>query len=129
MADSADTSPEFRKGKKVDAIPPEGENLARDIGRVLVQFVSLRVRGFFRLIGTLFVIGFSLLPLSALLIALPAVSPNEAVLSDTVKPLSQWWRRTARRIFSALAGAAVLVALVAFAIEVVSRLPLPPGGQ
>lgn len=82
-----------------------------------------------RLIGTLFVIGFSLLPLSALLIALPAVSPNEAVLTDTVKPSRSWWRRTARRVFAGLAGVVVLVALVAFAVEVVSRLPLPTGGQ
>jgi ABC-type lipoprotein release transport system permease subunit len=82
-----------------------------------------------RLIGTLFVIGFSLLPLSALLVALPAVSPNEAVLSDTVKPTRSWWKRTARRVLAALAGVAVLVALVAFAVEVVSRLPLPAGGQ
>ena len=43
------------------------------------------------LVGTLFVIGFSLLPLSALLIALPAVSPNEAVLTDTVRPSRSRW--------------------------------------
>jgi ABC-type lipoprotein release transport system permease subunit len=86
-------------------------------------------RAILRLIGTLFVIGFSLLPLSALLVALPAVSPNEAVLTDTVQPARSRWRRGARRLFAAVAGVVVLVALVAFGIEVVSRLPLPPGGQ
>lgn len=87
------------------------------------------VRGLFRFIGTLFVIGFSALPLSALLVALPAVSPNEAVLSDTVRPVKSWWRRTRRRAFALLSGLVVLVALFAFSIEVVSRLPLPTTGQ
>jgi ABC-type antimicrobial peptide transport system permease subunit len=82
-----------------------------------------------RLVGTLFVIGFSLLPLSALLIALPAVSPTEAVLTDTVKPARARWRRAARRLLAAGGGAVVLVALIAFAVEVVARLPLPAGGQ
>lgn|GEM_PF-161940 len=94
--------------------------------------VRLRVgfeRTVFRLIGTLFVIGFSLLPLSVLLVALPAVSPSEAVLTDTVRPAKSWWRRTGRRVLAAAAGAVVLVALFAFAIEMVSRLPLSTGGQ
>ncbi len=86
-------------------------------------------RAVVRLIGTLFVIGFSLLPLSALLVALPAVSPSEAVLTDTVRPVKSWWRRAARRAPAALAGVVVLVALLAFAIEVVARMPLPTGGQ
>jgi ABC-type lipoprotein release transport system permease subunit len=87
------------------------------------------VRAFRRLVGTLFVIGFSLLPLSALLVALPAVAPNEAVLTDTVKPARSRWRRAGRRALAGLAGMVVLVALFAFAIEVASRLPLPTGGQ
>ena len=81
------------------------------------------------LIGTLFVIGFSLLPLSALLIALPAVSPTEAVLTDSVRPARSWFTRAVRRVLAALAGVVVLVALLAFAIEVVARMPLPQGGQ
>ena len=52
--------------------------------RVFSQAV-LFVRTILRLIGTLFVIGFSLLPLAALLVALPPVSPNEAGLTDTVR--------------------------------------------
>ena len=62
-----------------------------------VKTIARFFRTFFNLIGTLFVIGFSLLPLSALLVALPAVSPNEAVLTDTVRPTRSRWRRIRRR--------------------------------
>ncbi|MBA4066521.1 MAG: hypothetical protein C0501_23015 [Isosphaera sp.] len=86
-------------------------------------------RGLFRLVGTLFTIGFSLLPLAALLVALPAVAPNEAVLSETVRPARSRLRRTARRVLAAAAGVVVLVILLAFSVEVVARLPLPSGGQ
>lgn len=95
----------------------------------MVSQVVVFVRTILRLVGTLFVIGFSLLPLAALLVALPAVSPNEAVLSDTVRPARSWLTRTLRRALALGAGLVVLVALFAFAIEVTSRLPLPPGGQ
>ena len=95
----------------------------------VVKGVSRFFRTVVGLVGTLFVIGFSLLPLSALLIALPAVSPTEAVLTDSVRPARSWLTRTARRVFAALAGLVVLVALLAFAIEVVSHLPVPTGGQ
>ncbi|MBA4186713.1 MAG: hypothetical protein C0467_01720 [Planctomycetaceae bacterium] len=95
----------------------------------VVKRAILFVRTVLRLIGTLFVIGFSLLPLAALLVALPAVSPNEAVLTDTVRPARSWLMRSLRRVFAFGAGLVVLVALFAFAIEVTSRLPLPSGGQ
>jgi ABC-type lipoprotein release transport system permease subunit len=104
-----------------DAPPPFLTRAART--------VTAFARTVVRLVGTLFVIGFSLLPLSALLVALPAVSPTEAVLTDTVRPTRSWWRRSARRALAAAAGAVVLVTLVAFAIEVVARLPLRSGGQ
>ncbi len=94
-----------------------------------VKTAAVFLRGFRRLVGTLFVIGFSLLPLSALLVALPAVAPGEAVLTDIVKPARSRWRRAGRRMLAGLAGVVVLVALVAFAIEMVTRLPLPSGGQ
>lgn len=86
-------------------------------------------RRFLRFVGTLFTIGFSVLPLSALLAALPAASPDEAVLSDTVRPARGPLRRFLRRVLALAAGLTVLVALFAFAIEVVSHLPLPPTGQ
>ena len=94
--------------------------------------LKLRIRlerSIYSLIGTLFVIGFSLLPLASLLVALPAVSPDEAVLSDSVRPARTFWSRLRRRVFGVLSGLMVLVALLGFSIEVVSRLPLPEGGQ
>ena len=108
------------------SLPREGlQSLPVRAGRALKKFV----RAIGRLVGTLFTIGFSLLPLSALLIALPAVAPNEAVLSDTIRPVKSWWRRTARRVLALMAGLAVLVVLLAFAIEIVSHFQAPPGGQ
>lgn len=86
-------------------------------------------RSFRRLIGTLFTIGFSLLPLSVLLLALPAVSPNEAVLTETVPSARNWRQRLGRRLFALLTAVAMLIVLFAFALEVVSHLPPPPGGQ
>ncbi|HXD86285.1 MAG TPA: ABC transporter permease [Urbifossiella sp.] len=86
-------------------------------------------RSIYSLIGTLFVIGFSLLPLAALLVALPAVAPDEAVLSDSVRPVRTFWQRFYRRVFGAFAGIMVLIALLGFSIEAVSRVPLPEGGQ
>src|SRR5262245_2788598 len=83
-----------------EAREAEPEPFQRGV-RIRVSFQ----RTVFRLIGTLFVIGFSLLPLSVLLIALPAVSPTEAVLSDTVRPARNWFVRTGRRVLAGLAGA------------------------
>ena len=83
----------------------------------------------YSLIGTLFVVGFSLLPLSALLAALPAAAPDEAVLRDTVRPARSWAARFGRRVLGVLAGVVVLVTLFAFAVEAVTRLPLPDSGQ
>ncbi|MBP3958846.1 ABC transporter permease [Gemmata sp. G18] len=111
----------FRSFSNLRTAPPAFERAVK----LRFQFE----RGIYSLIGTLFVVGFSLLPLAALLAALPLVAPSEAVLSDTVRPARSWWRRTARRAFAAGAGVAVLIALFAFAVEVVTQLPLPAGGQ
>jgi hypothetical protein len=83
----------------------------------------------FQLIATMFTLGLSLLPLTALLIALPAVSPNEAVLTQTVPPATSWFRRTVRRLMALTGGVAVLVALLASAVAIVEVLPLPKQGQ
>ncbi len=77
----------------------------------------------------MFTLGLSLLPLTALLIALPAVSPNEAVLTQTVPPATSWFRRTMRRLMALTGGIAVLVALLASAVAIVDVLPLPKQGQ
>jgi hypothetical protein len=107
---------------------PAGRPDLRAFGRALKFRIAVE-RRFLRFVGTLFTIGLSVLPLSALLAALPAAAPNEAVLSDTVRPATTPRRRFARRVLALAAGLTVLVALFAFATEVVSRLPLPPTGQ
>jgi len=107
-------------------LPSEG---ARGLPARAFKTAGRFLRAIGRLIGTLFTIGFSLLPLSALLIALPAVAPTEAVLTDTIRPVKSWSGRTIRRLLALLAGLAVLVALLAFAIEVVSHFPVSAGGQ
>ncbi|MBN9519967.1 ABC transporter permease [bacterium] len=81
------------------------------------------------LAGTMVTLVLSLLPLSALLVALPAVAPNEAVLADSVPPATTRGRRLLRRLGGVGAGLVVVVALFAFAVEVVGRLPLPSKGQ
>jgi ABC-type lipoprotein release transport system permease subunit len=80
-------------------------------------------------LGTLFVLGLSLLPLSALIVALPAVNPNEAVLSATVRPARSWLGRTLRRLRALGMGVVVTVTLLAVSVEVVSLMPLPAKGE
>jgi hypothetical protein len=94
-----------------------------------MSYLVRAVRGLLWLLGTMVVLAFSLLPLASLLIALPLVSPNEAVLSDTVPTATSRLRRLARRAFGFVSGVVVLVVLVAAATEIVSQLPLPKRGQ
>ncbi len=82
-----------------------------------------------RLLGTALTLGFSLLPLSALLLAFPALVPQESVLTDAVSSNQSWLRRTFGRIFSIFAGLTVLIALLAVSVEIVSRLPLGEHGS
>lgn len=86
-------------------------------------------RGVRGVIGTIVTLVMSLLPLSALLVALPAIAPNEAVLQESVPPATTRGRRLLRRLGGVGAGFVVVVALFAFAVELVSRLPLPAKGQ
>ncbi|HVL14994.1 MAG TPA: FtsX-like permease family protein [Gemmata sp.] len=108
----------------VSAAPDTPSRLVRT-GRALAR----AGRAVASILGTVFVLGLSLLPLSALLIAMPAVSPNEAVLRETVRPARSWLTRTLRRLLALFAGLVVVLALLAFSVEVVSRLPLPDKGQ
>jgi ABC-type lipoprotein release transport system permease subunit len=70
-------------------------------------------------------LGLSLLPLAALLLMVPAVHPDESVLSDATGRRSSL--RIGRRLFAIASGLVVLVALLAAATEIVSYLPLKPG--
>src|SRR5262249_48897032 len=97
--------------------------------RRIVKTLGRFVRGLRRLVGTLFTIGFSLLPLSALLVALPLVAPTEAVLTETIRPAKSRWRRAGRRVLALVAGIAGLVVLLAFSLEGVSPFPLRARGH
>lgn len=79
--------------------------------------------------ATLVVLFLSLLPLSALLLAFPAIQPQESVLVDTVSGRQPWWRRTLTRAFAVFAGLTMLLTLLAVSVEIVSRLPLPEQGS
>jgi len=94
--------------------------------------LSLGTRvGYYVLVRAFFVplLCLSLLPLSALLLAFPALVPQEAVLTDEVPQRSAGWRGIGRRLFALVAGLTVLITLLAVAVEVVSRLPLSERGH
>jgi putative ABC transport system permease protein len=63
----------------------------------------------------------SLLPLSALLLLVPAAVPDESIIEDTVGR-QPFMRSLLRRQFNLLIGLAAFVALVFFATEVVIRI-------
>jgi ABC-type lipoprotein release transport system permease subunit len=73
-----------------------------------------------RLAAMLFLLGFGLLPLASLLMFLPIVMPEEAVLTDTVSPARTRWQRFLRRAFALLAGMTVFLALLTFATQLVT---------
>src|SRR5262245_60505235 len=70
--------------------------------------------------GYLFLMGLGLLPLASLLMLLPIVMPQEAVLTDTVTPARTALRRFLRRAFAFLAGVVVVLALLTFATQLVT---------
>ena len=73
------------------------------------------------LLGTAFLLGLSLLPLSALLLAFPAINPQETVLSDEGSGNAGWFRRTLRRIGALAAGLIVMLVLLAVSIELITQ--------
>lgn len=95
--------------------------LLRALGRFVKRVLTL--------LGTAVVLGVSLLPLSTLLLAFPALVPQESVLTDTVSDKRSWLRRLLTRLFAVVAGVTVLVTLLAVSVELVTRLPLPEKGS
>ncbi len=76
------------------------------------------------LLMMVFVLGLSLLPLSSLLLVLPAIMAQESVLTDTVQTgKSRWWR-IGRRVFAALSGIVLFLAILAFSVELITQLNL-----
>lgn len=77
-----------------------------------------------RIVGMLFLMGLGLLPLASLLMFLPLVMPQEAVLTDTLPPTRTRLARGLRRAFAVVTGVVVLLALLTFGVQVVSWLGL-----
>jgi putative ABC transport system permease protein len=73
-----------------------------------------------RIAGLLCLMGLGLLPLASLLMFLPLVMPQEAVLTDTMRPAQTRLARASRRAVAAVTGLVVLLALLTFGIQVVS---------
>jgi ABC-type antimicrobial peptide transport system permease subunit len=71
-----------------------------------------------RIGGLLCLMGLGLLPLASLLMFLPLVMPQEAVLTDTLKPARSRLARGVRRAAAIVTGMAVLLALMTFGIQV-----------
>ncbi|QEL13617.1 ABC transporter permease [Limnoglobus roseus] len=80
-------------------------------------------------LATMFVLGLSLLPLSVLLLAVPAFLSQESVLEDTTAAHGSRLWRTLKRVFALGTGVIVLLAVLAVSVELVTRLPLPEKGS
>lgn len=89
--------------------------------RAVMKIVSL--------LGTLFLLGLSLLPLSALLLAYPAINPQEAIDSDEVNESRSRLSALFRRMMALIAGFSVLVVILAVSVEMSSSISLPDQGQ
>lgn len=92
------------------------------LGAFFRAFYRLVIRRVFGAFSTVVTLGLSLLPLSALLLAYPAINPQESVLSDAVSGRGWWIGRTLRRLFALVTGLAVLLGLLAVSVEGVSQL-------
>jgi len=82
------------------------------------------VRFLWSAFSNLCLLGLSLLPLSSLLLFLPAVVPDESVLANSIRPQRSFLARTGRRLFAVLSGLAMLIAILAASLEVVNALGL-----
>ena len=82
-----------------------------------------------QLLGTAVVLGLSLLPLSSLLLAFPAIMPQESVLSTAVTDKRGFLIRCLRRVTAAISGFVVFLVILACSVELVSRLPLGERGS
>jgi putative ABC transport system permease protein len=76
-----------------------------------------------RIISMLFLLGFALLPISVLLLWLPAWSSGESVLKDT-QGNTNYFRRQLRRAAAFITGLVSLIALLTISVQVVTWLGL-----
>jgi ABC-type lipoprotein release transport system permease subunit len=91
---------------------------------LLMRRIAL-TRSLVRVGNTMILMGMSLLPLSSLLLALPAVNPGEAVLVETVPPVRGLVDSIVRRLKGLVTGLVLLLVLLAFAVEIVTLFRLP----
>jgi ABC-type antimicrobial peptide transport system permease subunit len=73
-----------------------------------------------QLAGMLCLLGLGLLPLASLLMLLPIVMPEEAVLSETIRRAGTAWRRFLRRMFALMAGLSLSIALLTLSTQLVA---------
>src|SRR5260221_8963150 len=83
--------------------------LERTIVDRVATIVLRLVKSILRVASTMILMGLSLLPLSALLLSLPVVNPDEAVLADTIAPTRSFRRRAFRRLAGLLTALALLI--------------------
>ncbi len=88
----------------------------------MFRFVRTVVGKVFGFLATLGVLGLSLMPLSALLLAYPAVNPQESVLTDAVPRRRGFLGSIPRRLYALFIGGVVALALLVVSVEVVSRV-------
>ncbi len=96
----------------------EAFGAAVGIRMILWRFSLFLLRAFLQLP----ILGLSLLPLSALLLAYPAINPQESVLTDAVSTRGGWLVRVFRRLSALFIGGVVALALLVVSVEVVSRV-------
>jgi ABC-type antimicrobial peptide transport system permease subunit len=70
-----------------------------------------------RIAGLLCLMGLGLLPLASLLMFLPLVMPQEAVLTDTLRPARTRLARAGRRAVAVVTGLVVLLSLMTFGVQ------------
>jgi ABC-type lipoprotein release transport system permease subunit len=90
----------------------------------IVGFVKTAALSLPKFFFMVFLLGLSLLPLSALLMIVPIFMPQESILSDTVKRSRNPVWDVLKRIGAFLVAIGMLLALLAFATEIVTRLNL-----
>jgi len=98
---------------------------AQKTAHILLTICVLFPKSGPRFVGQMMLLGLSLLPLSALILALPAVMPQESVITDAVSSRRSRFRRLVDRLSAVFSGFIVLACLLAFSTELVSHLPLP----
>ena len=116
----ATMTPPAPRGLPAEPDAPAGPGLLRRIASVPLRAGSALL-GFF--VWMVF-LGFSLIPLTALLLFLPALVPQETVLSDTVGTTRNRFASLLRRAFAVVTGVTMLLALLAFGVQVTSWLNL-----